>query len=742
MSNPRVSIACSVLNQRDILKGMIHSIRAQSLADWELVLVDDGSTEDIAGLVNEFNDPRIKLHIFPENRGVPHGINYALEHCIGDYVQPLSADERLEPNKLLWQVGYLDEHADIDCIWGLPQNGDLGERPEWEQYVLRAHNRSNEAWVRTLLNLEAIPIGGASSLMRRKVLESIGLFDPQFYTTSDLEWYVRFFKKHKGVVMPYRWAWDLARPDSLSKKVTAEQFGADMKRVRAKHPLKPPKVMSEVTVAIPVRNMASTIAATLNSVLSQTWSEHIRIMVLDDASTDNTVDIVKSFGRPHKIELLQFEENMGCIEAQNQMLARCETPFFMVLAADDTIDPMLIEKCIAAFSADPWLEFVATQTDFIGADGEPHKGEHPMKSIPKAREWSRDQWRSIFRVGNVYFGAGLYRTQALKDVGGWDAQYGVISDYEMYLKLLQRENFRVIEEDLTHTRIHDGQRSLLKTRAEQKALKKHYAAIKRRFYPPRPKLIIATPFYEMRGFAPYITSLAETIKILVSCGIEHEYWELSGDSYVERAKNTIMNKFAEDEEATHLLMIDSDMQWDPAAVLKMMALPEEIVMGSYPQKNGWSKWTALPVLEDQGNGRSHPVGRVLDDGSALLKSAYLAGGFIIFKREALVRFIEAYPELRYMDPSADPNDPERVYTEFCACATKKLNETDAMPIRWGEDRIMGQRFAKIGIDSWIYPNINFGHYGIRGWVGNYDRFMRNPELQKPNPDHANTVLLS
>ncbi len=67
----KVSICCSVLNQSELLKGMIHSIRAQSLTDWELVLVDDGSTEDIKSLVDSFSDTRIKLERFKKNKGMP-----------------------------------------------------------------------------------------------------------------------------------------------------------------------------------------------------------------------------------------------------------------------------------------------------------------------------------------------------------------------------------------------------------------------------------------------------------------------------------------------------------------------------------------------------------------------------------------------------------------------------------------------------------------------------------------------
>ena len=120
---PRVSVCSSVKNQTVWLKDMIASVVAQTFQDWELVLVDDGSTEDVQAVVREFNDQRIKLHIFPENRGIPHGINYAFQNCTGEYMQPLAADERLEPHKFEEQVKYLDEHPEIAACWGIGREG-------------------------------------------------------------------------------------------------------------------------------------------------------------------------------------------------------------------------------------------------------------------------------------------------------------------------------------------------------------------------------------------------------------------------------------------------------------------------------------------------------------------------------------------------------------------------------------------------------------------------------------------
>lgn len=722
----KVSICTPVFNQSEFLRRNIESVRAQTCRDWEHIIVDDGSTEDIKALVESYDDARLVYVRFPENKGIPHGLNYALSIASGEYVQPLAADEFIWERKLEVQVAWMDDHPGIGCTWGLPTPNigkawELGgPRPEWEMYQQKAHNRSREAWLRTLIQLDHVPIGGGAMLMRRECYKAIGGFDPAFFATSDLEWFIRFFRKYQGWVLPYRFADASHTPSSQSAKSTPDSFASEMDLVRDTHRLVLPPVKGRVTIGIPVRNMEKYVAKSIQSVLDQTFTD-FDLVVLDDASTDGTLAEIQKFTDP-RITLLQFDENRGVAAANNHILGGCGTPFYVPFSADDVLDPTFLARCLHQFQSDPYLEFVASQTDFIDVDGKPVT-KHPMLNIQKAANKPREQWLHQLYYGNQYFGAGMYRTGTLLDIGGWDETVGVICDYDVYLKLLQRENLFVIEENLTHTRIHDGQQSMLRGREAMTKLRQDYHIVKSRYYPPRMKVIIATPFYEMRGFSPYISSMVQTVQGLSRMGIEHEFWELSGDSYVDRAKNTLFNKFLEDPAATDLFMIDSDMQWNPQAFIDMLMFPEDIVQGSYPQKNAWDTWTARPLLVEK-DGRLEPVGRFLANGSALIKAEYLAGGFLRVKRGCLEKYRDAYKDYVYHDSGADPSYPERLYTEFFTCERAK-NEA-GLSLRWGEDRVFGRRMAAIGVESWIYPNIDFGHYGIKGWMGNYDKHLRAP----------------
>ena len=718
---PRVSICTSVLNQSEWLKDAISSVVAQTFKDWEHIVVDDGSTEDIKAIVDSFNDPRIKYHRFAENRGIPHGSNFALKQARGEFVALISADETICPHKLTQQLEYLDSHPGVDCVWGLPGNGPLGLRPLWEQNALRAHNRSREHWLRTLVQLENVPLGGASFLMRRAVMDSLGYMDENLTIFGDHELYCRFFEKHVGVMLPYRWALDKPMSESSVRMKNQHRAEGELAYVRKKHPLILPASTGKVTVGIPCYNHACFLKDAVDAVLAQTHPVD-EILILDDGSTDDFKTVVQQFTDP-RIKVMAFPENMGFQEAQTQLAFRAGGEFFLPLSADDIVSPTLVEKLLAGFAQNPWVEFVACQTDFMMVDKTqivtpPNAIIARMMQIPKPINRTREEWLAALYPGNHYFGVGMYRTSAISDVGGWKKEMGVISDYEVYLAVLQRENIHIVEELLTHTRLHDKNYSIIKGDKTKVAedLAQLYHNARKPYYRPMMKVVIATPFYELKAFSPYVVSLANTLRLMTAVGLNWEYMELSGDSYVHRARNTLADRFLRDPDATHLFFIDSDMSWNPEALVKMCLAPVEVLGAAYPVKNSWENWTSVPkhYIED---GKPVLKGHSVGDGTAIVEAQVLAGGFLCIRREALEKFREHYPDAWYKEPSTDKDNPERKFTQF-------FNAGDINHLFHGEDHWFSRRLRDMGMQMFIYPNVDIVHWGYKDFGGNFDKFLK------------------
>jgi glycosyltransferase involved in cell wall biosynthesis len=733
--SPRVSICTSVLNQAEWLKECIASVVASTMTDWEMLIVDDGSTEDIRSVVESFNDKRLRFYRFSENKGIPHGSNFLIAKARGEYICLLAADEWIWDKKLEVQAKYLDENPKIDCVWGMPGRynqhaltGEMGPRPEWEMNLLRAHNRSREAWLRTLINLESVPIGGCGFMMRKRVMDELGGLDPNLTTFSDHELYCRFFEKYTGAIIPYLVARDKDATVNSVRARNGDRWEKEIAYVKAKHPVVPPPATGTVTVAIPCYNHAKYLPAAVASVLAQTHPVD-EILILNDCSTDDFNTVVQQFTDP-RIKVMAFDVNRGMAEAHNQMAYRAKGDFTVYVSADDTLAPTYVEKCLGMFKEHPWLEFVASQNDFINEAGEPMQAktsfEQNVLRIPKAANHAtREEWLETLYPGNRYFGSGMYRTTVITEVGGFEGKYKVLTDYQMYLKLLQRENIGIVEEPLTHTRIHGLNHSHLATAERARELPQLYHNARKRFYRPRMKLIICTPFYELKAFSPYVVSLTNTTRLLTEVGIDWRFMELSGDSYVHRARNTMCDVFMQDPDATDLFFVDSDMSWDPEAFVKMCLLPQAIIGGSYPVKNGWDKWTSIPQVVQDPDKSFHMKGIELGDGSALIEAHVLAGGFLRIKREAFERFRKHFPDLWYHEPSTDPEKPDRRYTQFFAAESEGHQFI-------GEDHMFSKRMREMGEKMFIYPNVDIVHWGYKDFAGNLDKFLKSEKKKQIN----------
>lgn len=124
MSNPLVSIIIPTYNRTHIIHETLESVLSQEDVNWECLIIDDGSTDNTAEVINNYceKDPRFKFFKRPKHK--PKGANacrnYGFELSNGDYIQFLDSDDLLSKNKLSNQLNLItDSHADIATSkWG------------------------------------------------------------------------------------------------------------------------------------------------------------------------------------------------------------------------------------------------------------------------------------------------------------------------------------------------------------------------------------------------------------------------------------------------------------------------------------------------------------------------------------------------------------------------------------------------------------------------------------------------
>jgi glycosyltransferase involved in cell wall biosynthesis len=113
---PRVSVVLPVHNRADVLPRAIESVIAQELSDFELIVVDDGSTDDSAALVDAFADERIRLIRLGNNRGGNVARNEGVRTAKSPLIAFLDSDDRYLPDKLSFVVAEFDRRPTLDLL--------------------------------------------------------------------------------------------------------------------------------------------------------------------------------------------------------------------------------------------------------------------------------------------------------------------------------------------------------------------------------------------------------------------------------------------------------------------------------------------------------------------------------------------------------------------------------------------------------------------------------------------------
>lgn len=120
MNEPTVSIILPTYNRAAFLPEALASIRAQTFTDWELIIVDDGSTDETKDLIARLTAdvPQQVYYLYQHNQGAYGARNTGLDHAAGKYVAFYDSDDQWLPHHLARCVAALDEHRDVDWVYG------------------------------------------------------------------------------------------------------------------------------------------------------------------------------------------------------------------------------------------------------------------------------------------------------------------------------------------------------------------------------------------------------------------------------------------------------------------------------------------------------------------------------------------------------------------------------------------------------------------------------------------------
>lgn len=194
-SKPRVTVLIPVHNAEHFVVDAIKSVLAQTFDDFELLIIDDGSTDSTPELISQFGDPRIRLVFNSRNMGVADTLNRGLDLARGDYIARMDADDLCRPRRLERQVDLMDSHQEVVLCgtWyrRFGSRRDRAVKPPLSDSALRS-------WL-----FVGCPIAHPTVMIRRSVLLNHEFrYDPRIGRAEDYDLWSRLIRSGKIATVP------------------------------------------------------------------------------------------------------------------------------------------------------------------------------------------------------------------------------------------------------------------------------------------------------------------------------------------------------------------------------------------------------------------------------------------------------------------------------------------------------------------------------------------------------------
>ena len=195
MTAPRVSVVLPVYNGKEFLAEALDSVLRQTFRDFEVLVIDDASTDGSATVAEGFRDPRVRVVRHDQNRRLPATLNHGLDLARGDFVARMDADDVCLPARFARQVAFLDAHPDVVvCGTWVRLFGAGAER-------VRTYPVSPEA-VETFRFFHC-PFAHPTVMIRRTWLEERRLrYDPAAVAVEDFDLWTRLLPSARGANLP------------------------------------------------------------------------------------------------------------------------------------------------------------------------------------------------------------------------------------------------------------------------------------------------------------------------------------------------------------------------------------------------------------------------------------------------------------------------------------------------------------------------------------------------------------
>lgn len=351
---PVVSIIMPTFNRSGVVGLAIDSVLNQNFFNWELIVVDDGSTDETSLIMSRYIDDE-RISYFKESRsGVSSARNAGLRQARGEYIAYLDSDNRWEPDYLhtmLSAMSYAQARVAYSGTTNIKQNGDRDYR--FVQFDL---NRLRE---KNYIDLNVF-------MHRREIFESLGGFDPELYRMVDWDLILKYCTQYNPLALDFNGCAysDGDDPQRITNSVKSPYLAV-------KHRYSPivdwgfettkKRVLNRISIIIPfIDNPALTIDC-FKSIKKNHEAYDVEVVLVDNGSPSECADAVKrelKFLSDDRFKYVRHASNLNFSLGNNTGFAKSSGEFVVFLNNDTTVTKGWLQPLITILSGSNEVGYV------------------------------------------------------------------------------------------------------------------------------------------------------------------------------------------------------------------------------------------------------------------------------------------------------------------------------------------------------------------------------------------------
>lgn len=194
---PKVTVLLSAFNAESYIELCIKSLLYQSFEDYEILIINDGSTDNTEAICRSFTDPRVRVHNNDRNEGLIYSLNKGIALANSPLIARMDADDIAFKFRLESQVTYLDEHPEVGAVasWMIPVDSrgkpikNFTKLPSEPEYI---------SWALLFKN----PIANPSATFRKALVEQLGGYQEGYPVAQDYELWSRLHPVQPVHILP------------------------------------------------------------------------------------------------------------------------------------------------------------------------------------------------------------------------------------------------------------------------------------------------------------------------------------------------------------------------------------------------------------------------------------------------------------------------------------------------------------------------------------------------------------